>query len=199
MVITAGSAVLRSTVSCGLWMLEVGLTATRNTTSLPLLMPPLMPPAWLVRVWPCTSSSASFTWLPLSRQAAKPSPNSMPLMAGMAKTAWLMRDSTESKNGSPRPADRPVTRHSTSPPTESPTFMAAATAASISAEPPASSRRASTLAVPRSFLATTPAATRAVVSRPEKWPLPRISACPPYLRMATQSAWPGRGVCLIAS
>lgn len=33
-------------VSCGDDMLEVGFTATRTTTGLPLVMPPTIPPEW---------------------------------------------------------------------------------------------------------------------------------------------------------
>lgn len=40
----------------------------------------------------------------------------MPLMAGIENTAWLIMDSTESKNGSPSPIGNPFTLHSTIPP-----------------------------------------------------------------------------------
>ena len=39
-----------STVSCGLHMVGVGLKVTVNSTGMPLVMPPLMPPLWLVAV-----------------------------------------------------------------------------------------------------------------------------------------------------
>ena len=46
---------------------------------------------------------------PWRRAAAKPSPNSMPRTPGIENTAWEIKDSTESKNGSPRPAGTPST------------------------------------------------------------------------------------------
>ena len=51
--------------------------------------------------------------------------------------------------------------------------MAAATARSMSADPPASCSTAPTVTGWISFFATTPAATRPVVSLPEKTPPPR--------------------------
>ena len=101
-------------------MLDVGLTATRKTISFPFEMPPLMPPAWFVAVRPDTSRIASFITLPRMRAAAKPAPNSIPLTAGTANTAWLISDSSESKNGSPSPGGTPEARHSIRPPIESP-------------------------------------------------------------------------------
>ena len=49
--------VSRLTVSCSWAMEGVGLKAARNTKGMPLVMPPKMPPAWLVRVftWPWAS------------------------------------------------------------------------------------------------------------------------------------------------
>src|SRR5678815_5845011 len=41
--------------SCSLGVDEVGLTTTRNTKSFPLVMPPTIPPAWFVPVFPDAS------------------------------------------------------------------------------------------------------------------------------------------------
>ena len=49
---TARAARRRSTVSCALGMLEGGFTATRKTSSLPLVMPPLTRRCYLSRVPP---------------------------------------------------------------------------------------------------------------------------------------------------
>ena len=75
--------------------------------SLPLAMPPLMPPSLFVKVWPAASAIRSLLVLPVRRAAANPAPNSTPLMPGMANSRWAATDSTESKKGSPvpRPAD----------------------------------------------------------------------------------------------
>jgi hypothetical protein len=95
-------------VCCWRGVLLVGFTATLKYSSLPLLMPPLMPPALLVLVAPCSSMIASLCTLPVILAAAKPLPNSIPLMAGMEKMAWLITDSKELKNGSPMLAGNPV-------------------------------------------------------------------------------------------
>ena len=175
---TSCSPVSQLRVTCSFGVLEVGLIAMRNTSSLPLVMPPTTPPAWLVRVRPTASSIGSLWSTPNILAASKPVPNSTPLTAGMAKTAWLIRLSTEFQNGSPSPTGRPVTRHSTMPPTESFWSMAFCSPASISFSPPISIMVAVTsICFPpgrcfNSFLATTPAPTRQTVNRPLKWPPP---------------------------
>jgi hypothetical protein len=74
-------------VCCSMGVDEVGLTAMRNTSSFPLVMPPTIPPAWFVKVLPELFSIASLCWLPNIFAAAKPVPNSMARTAGMANTA----------------------------------------------------------------------------------------------------------------
>ena len=64
-------------------MLDVGFTAILNNMSPPLVMPPLIPPAWLVNVCPAASESLSLCTDPLCEAEAKPSPNSTPRTAGM--------------------------------------------------------------------------------------------------------------------
>ena len=61
---------------------------------------------------------------PLRADPAKPDPNSIPLTAGMPKTAEAMRFSIPQNSGEPSPAGSPVTAHSTVPPTESPSAAA---------------------------------------------------------------------------
>ena len=46
----------RLTLSWGCAMEGVGFTATRNTRGIPLVIPPRIPPAWLVRVFTCPPS-----------------------------------------------------------------------------------------------------------------------------------------------
>ena len=68
-------------------MLGVGLTAVRNTTGIPLEMPPFRPALWLVAVTmrsPCIRK-ASLASEPFWSTKPKPEPNSMPLTAGMEK------------------------------------------------------------------------------------------------------------------
>ena len=55
----------------------------------------------------------------------------MPFTAGMPKTMWAMRLSIPSNMGEPMPAGRPQATHSMTPPTESPSRLAAAMAASM--------------------------------------------------------------------
>ena len=110
----------------------------------------------------------------------------------MEKMAWEIRDSTESKNGSPRPAGTLDATHSTIPPMESrsrialviTSFHITEAGISDSGNPFLSSSvnvaRASVLDIPPTsmrlartsqthiFLATTPAATIGKVSLPEK-------------------------------
>ena len=63
-------------------MLAVGFTAARTTSSLPLVMPPAMPPAWLVAVRPSASAIGSLWAEPRRAAAANPSPNSTPFDRG---------------------------------------------------------------------------------------------------------------------
>ena len=86
-------------------MLEVGLKATRNTMGAPFEMPPLIPPAPFF-TGSISAPIGSLCSDPFILEAAKPSPNSMPLTPGMEKIAWEIRLSTESQKGSPRPMSR---------------------------------------------------------------------------------------------
>ena len=116
----------RSTLCCGTLMDGVGLKAAQNTTGMPVVMPPRMPPHWLVfvRTQPSVRQKASFAWEPRSCANAKPDPKLSPLTAGMPNTARAMRFSTPSNMGSPNPAGSPVMAHSITPPTESPARFA---------------------------------------------------------------------------
>ena len=95
-----------------------------------------------------------------------------------------MRDSTESKNGSPSPRGKPAPRHSTRPPTESFRRRRRSTARSMSVDPP-TSRRPGLERAAKELPGHVPAATRARVRRPEKGPPPRGSLNPPNLMRAT--------------
>ena len=67
-------------------MLDVGLTATLKTNSLPLLIPPLIPPELLVLVVPFALIIISLLSEPFIFADSKPEPNSIPLIAGIEKT-----------------------------------------------------------------------------------------------------------------
>ena len=109
----------------------VGFTAHWNTTSMPLVMPPLMPPLRLVSVTtrPFSMRRLSLKAEPYPQTAEKPPPNSMPFTPPMENTAWLSRLSTLSNHGSPTPAGRPHTAVWVMPPTLSWRSLAARMAA----------------------------------------------------------------------
>ena len=105
----------------------VGLNAALNVTGIPLVRPPNAPPWLFVKVTTLPFSSmlnGSLFSLPLILEASKPLPNSIPLTAGMAKTACEITFSTPPNIGSPRPAGRPLITHEMIPPTESPSSLA---------------------------------------------------------------------------
>ena len=188
--------VARFSVCWALAILDVGLKATLNTRGLPLVIPPLTPPAPFFAVTARQPASASagaqkgsLCSEPLILAAAKPSPNSMPRTAGIENIAWDISDSTESKKGSPRPAGRAPVRHSTTPPTESRSFIAfsmteAQPSGAFSLATPPTSTSSALISMPAIFLATTPAATTGSVRRPEKCPPPRGSLYPFHLTEA---------------
>jgi len=90
-------------IECRCTNMPVGLMGTLNTISLPLVMPPFIPLAKLVEVFPCSSVIQSLCSLPVMEADANPEPNSMPRVAGTAKIIWAIKASAESKNGSPIP------------------------------------------------------------------------------------------------
>ena len=92
------------------------------------VIPPSMPPQLFVFVItrPFSIRNGSLFSLPRISAAAKPAPNSIPFIAGTAKTALAMRPSIPPKSGPPSPASSPVMRHSIVPPTLSPSAFAAA-------------------------------------------------------------------------
>ena len=96
-------------------------------------MPPSMPPALFVRVTisPPSSAISSLCSEPRMRAAPKPEPNSTPLTAGITKIAAESLLSSPPNTGEPAPAGTPVTMHSTTPPTESPSAFAASIASRI--------------------------------------------------------------------
>src|SRR5208283_633084 len=129
----AGERSARFTVRCALAMDDVGLTATRKTTGMPVERPPRIPPALLVsvRTFPWTQTNGSLCSLPFMRAARNPAPNSIAFTAGTERAMCAIELSTESKNGSPRPTGRPSARTSMIPPRLSPSRRASAIASSI--------------------------------------------------------------------
>ena len=174
---------------------------------MPVESPPRMPPAWFVRVHtaPFFMQYGSLFSLPRRAAPAKPLPNSTPFTAGMANSACASRFSSPPNIGAPTPAGRPVTAHSTTPPTESPAAAAAAISARMAAPAAASSTgkllhgrsgvrgsnarsgmlpicaiwaKISTPCAASSCRHRPPATHRGAVSRPEKCPLPEAACAP---------------------
>ncbi|MNY21290.1 hypothetical protein D3C86_1548240 [compost metagenome] len=178
-------------------MLEVGFSAMLVTICCPLLIPPRMPPAWLL--WKPSLVISSRFWLPRSATTSKPSPISTPFTALMLIIAWAMSASRRSKTGSPRPGGTPSATTVTFAPMESPSFFrprisssrASILSASAQKNGFCSTRSQSLIAsgmspiwvrqpritmpnfCARYFFAIAPAATRMAVSRAEERPPPR--------------------------
>ena len=189
----------------------VGLNAARNTTGMPVEMPPKIPPQLFVSVTMCPfcTRNGSLFSLPRSRAAAKPAPNSTPLTAGMANTVRAIRFSSPPNIGSPMPAGSPSITHSITPPTESPSAFACAISSCMVVAAPSetagngfpatgASNGALSVTVPMdkmrarmrtpscssSCMQIPPAMHIGAVSRPEKCPPPLASCAPPNLTCA---------------
>ena len=80
---------LRDTLSCSRAMDGVGLKAARKMRGIPLVMPPRMPPAWLLLAVtrPSFMAKGSLCSEPRIRAARKPAPNSRPFTAGTPNMA----------------------------------------------------------------------------------------------------------------
>ena len=106
------------TVCCGWLMDGVGLIWARSMISLPSLIPPMIPPAWLevLMISPSLTVNPSLSVEPFEEVTAMPSPISTALTAPMDIRAWARRALSLSKTGSPSPAGVPVIRHSITPP-----------------------------------------------------------------------------------
>src|SRR3989454_3013971 len=141
--ISVGIIVARSTDRCGFAMDAVGLTATRNVTGMPFVMPPRIPPAWFVSVTtrPASTANGSLCSLPRMDAARKPAPKSTPFTAGIEKRRWASADSMDSKNGSPPPGGRPPTTAPMMAPTPSRALPAAPTSSLMRAPPPTAAQR----------------------------------------------------------
>ena len=116
------SSPLLLTVLCSAAIDGVGLNAARNTTSLPSVIPPKMPPAWFVALPTLPSgfmTNASLFSLPAICAAWNPSPISKPLTAPIEQIAFARLALNLSNTGSPSPAGSPEITHSTMPPAES--------------------------------------------------------------------------------
>ena len=109
------------TVSCWEKMEGVGFIWARRRICEPSLMPPSIPPAWLVdlRTLPFCMRKASLFSEPRREDTSTPSPISTALTAPMDITALARFASSFSKTGSPRPAGTPSITHSITPPEES--------------------------------------------------------------------------------
>ena len=147
---------------------------------MPLLMPPLIPPLWFVRVRTVSPSmkKASFAALPRSSDRPKPAPNSTPLTAGIENSPWASSPSSVSNQGSPTPAGRPRTAVSSTPPTLSPSPAAASMAVRM-ASPAAGSRtaKASFSSKAKSAFQSAPKARSAIPAQRATWvpiQIPRV-------------------------
>ena len=126
MLSSAFSFFIKSTVSCGLAIEGVGFTAQRKTIGIPFVMPPFMPPELFVFVitLPFSTLNGSLHSLPRISAAAKPAPNSTPLIPPRENTACDIMLSTLSNHGSPSPAGVPQMSVSVTPPTLSEASLA---------------------------------------------------------------------------
>ena len=114
----------------------VGRRVASNTRGIPLVMPPLMPPAQFCSALttPPSIYSGSLASEPRMRAKAVPAPKATAFTAGTANRYWeKMPSAFRPKSGSPSPAGRPNTAHSMAPPTESCSFLASRMACCISA------------------------------------------------------------------
>ena len=137
----SGVRVFRFTLCCSLAMDGVGLKAARKVRGIPSVMPPKMPPQWLVVVLTCAVFHGEGVVI-----FAAPEPGGA---KADAELDALDGGDAEDDGGDaalhavkqrvpPVPTGRPSTAHSTMPPTESPSALAAAMAACM-ASPAASS------------------------------------------------------------
>ena len=105
-------------------MVAVGLKAIFISIFSPLLIPPCIPPELFDVVLNLLISSdlmkASLCSLPFKKVPEKPEPISKPFVAGKDIKAFAKSASNLSKTGIPRPEGTFLTRHSITPPQESP-------------------------------------------------------------------------------
>ena len=124
--------VSRLTVSCSWAMEGVGLKAARNTKGMPLVMPPKDAPgvvgAGFHLALGCRSRRGRCSGCPGDGRLPNPAPNSMPFMARDAKAQGGDGGFPPRRTWAPpAPTGRPVTAHSTTPPTLSQSRRAAST------------------------------------------------------------------------
>jgi len=131
----AGSPVLVSMVSSARGTVEMGFIAIRRRMTSPVLIPPSIPPARLVRRATPRSVVSISSWATEPRRVAvvKPSPTSTPLMAWMDISAPASRASSRRSQWVklPRPGGSPKASTSTTPPSVSPAFLAASISATM--------------------------------------------------------------------
>ena len=132
---TAFSPFTMSTVNWVRAMEGVGRMVTSNTRGMPLVMPPLIPPAQFCSALTAPSSSiysGSLASDPRIRAKAAPAPKPTAFTAGTANRYWEKIPSAFSpKSGPPSPAGRPNTAHSMAPPTLSCSSLASKIACRI--------------------------------------------------------------------
>ena len=160
---------------------EIGLNATRTTTSSPLVTPPSRPPArFRGRPKPSPRRSiGSWTALPRSPAASKASANSAPFADGIEQSACAIRPSRRRSHCAyePSPATTPVARTTETPPSVSPASFAAAIAAIIRALAFGSLQRTSLASIAsRSNVGTLSTSPMRIVSLRTSIPTARRSA-----------------------
>src|SRR5580700_5348148 len=132
----AASPVLVSMVSRARGTVEIGFIAALSRSGSPVLMPPSMPPARLVRRATPFSVASISSWATDPRRVAvvKPSPTSTPLMAWMDISAPASRASSRRSQWVklPSPGGSPKASTSTTPPRVSPSLRTASISATMS-------------------------------------------------------------------
>ncbi len=107
----ADSPVRTSTVSSARGTVEIGFMAARTRSGSPVLIPPSIPPARLVRRRTPLPEPSISSWAndPRRRAVANPSPISTPLIAWMLISAAASRPSSLRSQCTwlPRPGGRP--------------------------------------------------------------------------------------------
>ena len=87
------------TLLCVLLIEGVGLTTHLKTIGMPLVIPPLIPPLWLVivEIFPSLTINSSFAVEPTLLANSKPSPNSIPLIPPIPNMHLEIKPSQEEK------------------------------------------------------------------------------------------------------
>ena len=109
---------------CFFIIVEIGLNPTLKYISLPLLIPPCIPPEKFVLVFPVASKKTSLTSLPLLEDMSLlKNPYLNECTALILSMALPIFACNLSKTGSPNPEGTPFATAKISPPIESPSFL----------------------------------------------------------------------------